>query len=75
MPTVTVLVRGFRHVAEEMQLPRTLVTRHPMGRPLGAVGDRATQRAVVDAALGLLETATEIGTIVELDASFRPTIR
>jgi len=72
LPTVTVLVRSFRHVAEEMDLPRTVVTRHPMGRPLGPPGDPLTHNRVVGAALGLLETATEGGAIVELEAPYRP---
>lgn len=72
IPTVSVFVRAFRHVAVEMGLPRVVVTEHPMGRPLGAPGDVARQQAVVDAALDLLETATEGGTIVDLTARYRP---
>lgn len=72
LPTVTVSVRSFAHVAREMGVPRTVITRHPMGRPLGPVGDRTTQRAVVDAALDLLETATAGGTVHELEVPFRP---
>ena len=72
LPTVTVMVRSFRHVAEQMGLPRTLVTRHPMGRPLGPAGDRERQREVVEQALALLDTATDGGTIVELEQPFRP---
>ena len=72
IPTVVVLVRAFRHVAEDMQLPRTLVTRHLMGRPLGAPGDAERQRHVLLAALQLLEEAAEGGTIVELPDLYRP---
>ena len=72
IPTVTVMVRAFRHVAEQMGLPRTVVTRNPMGRPLGPAGDREAQRSVIAAALDVLETATEGGTVIELDAPFRP---
>lgn len=71
LPTVVVQVRAFRHVAEEMKLPRTIITRHPMGRPLGAPGDRRRQRQVVRAALSLLETATKAPVLIELTAPYR----
>ncbi len=52
-------------------VPRTVVTRHPMGRPMGPPGDGATHRRVAGAALDLLESATEGGTIVELEDPYR----
>jgi hypothetical protein len=72
IPTVSVYVRSFRHVAERMGIPRTVVTRHPMGRPFGAPGDIERQSAVLEAALSLLESADRGGMVVELDAPFRP---
>lgn len=66
------MVRAFAHVGREMGLPRTVVTRHPMGRPLGPPRDTVTQRRVVDAALELLSTATEGGAVVELKNPYRP---
>ena len=72
IPTVAVVVRSFAHVAEEMGYPRAIVTRHPMGRPLGPPGDLATQRRVVDAALDLLESATAGGARIELEDPYRP---
>ncbi len=72
IPTVTVAVRSFAHVATEMGIPRTVVTKHPMGRPLGPPDDVDTQRRVVRAALELLETATHGGSIVELGEPYRP---
>ena len=72
IPTVSILVRSFRHVAEEMGYPRTVVTRHPMGRPLGPPGDTTTQRHVVGTALNLLAQATMGGTIIEIDDPYRP---
>ncbi len=69
LPSVAVFIRAFRHVAEAMTLPRTLVTPHLMGRTLGPPGARRRQREVAAAALGLLETATSPGTLVDL----RPT--
>ncbi len=68
-------VRSFRHIAEWMGVPRTVITRHPMGRPMGAPGDAAQQIAVLGAALDLLESARSGGEIVELEIPFRPGLR
>jgi hypothetical protein len=70
IPTSTIFIRAFRHVAEEMKLARCVVTRHPMGRPLGAAGDHARHKKVVGAALRLLDTAGQ-PTMVELPDPFR----
>lgn len=70
--TVTIMVRAFRHVAEAMRLPRTLLTRHPMGRPIGAPGDVERQRAVVENALALFEHATVGETVMEREEAYRP---
>lgn len=72
IPTVAVMVRSFRHVAEEMGYPRAVITQHPMGRPLGPPGDTSTHLSVVEKALDLLESATTGGSIVELEAPYRP---
>lgn len=72
IPTVSIYVRAFRHVAEAMGVPRTVVTRNPMGRPLGAPGDSARHSTVVEAALALLESATTGGALIELEDTFRP---
>ena len=57
IPTVSVFIRAFAHVAGKLRLPRVLVTPHLMGRTIGPVGDRARQREVVEAALRLLVEA------------------
>jgi len=72
IPTVTVLVKAFEHRARELKMPRTLVVKHPMGRPLGAAGDMARQHEVLDAALDLLASATENGTIAAFPKAYRP---
>lgn len=72
MPTVAVVVRSFRHVAEEMGYPRAVVTRHPMGRPMGPPGAAGVHRRVLTAALDLLASASEGGSIVELESPYRP---
>ncbi len=70
IPTTAVYVRAFRHVVDEMVLPRAVITRHPMGRPLGPPGDAARQRAVVTAALELLPASER--SVVELPEPYRP---
>ncbi|MFU8840103.1 MAG: hypothetical protein ACNA8R_05210 [Nitriliruptoraceae bacterium] len=60
---MSVFVRAFEHRAVQLQVPRTLVTPHLMGRTIGPVGDRPRQRAVVEAALELLEDATVGATV------------
>lgn len=67
------MVKAFEHRARELKIPRTLVVRHPMGRPLGAAFDTMRHRRVLDAAFGLLESAPGNGTVVELPAAYRPT--
>lgn len=71
IPTTAVFVRAFRHVADEMRLPRVVVTRHPMGRPLGGAGDHVRHRRVTMAALELFDSAA-MPTLVELPEPFRP---
>lgn len=46
--------------------PRVAAIAHPFGRPFGDVGDAERQRAVLRAALGLLETVTTPGEVVHL---------
>ena len=65
IPSVCIYIRAFRHHAENLKPARTLVTKHLLGRTVGSPGDADGQRKVVEAALGLLETATEGPTIEE----------
>lgn len=69
IPTVGVYVRSFGHLPELMGVSRAVITKHPLGRPLGAPGDSERQLSVVRAALGLLETSDT--TIVELKDPYR----
>jgi hypothetical protein len=69
MPTVSVYVKSFGHIPELMGLSRSVITQHPMGRPLGAPGDGERQRAVINMALGLL--ANSDPTIVEFPEPYR----
>lgn len=63
IPAVSVFVRAFGHIPALMGLSRSLITNHPMGRPLGHPGDVERQKAVVRRALELLDADTQ--TIVE----------
>ena len=69
--TTAIMVEAFRHRAQEMMIPRTLVTRFPMGRPVGAPNDVERQLDGMRNALDLLETATEAGTIVTYPHPYR----
>jgi len=63
--TVVIAVRAFRSRFEEMQVARALITPYIMGRPLGIPGDIDGQRAILLAAIDLLNNATSGGTIVD----------
>ncbi|MDX2342514.1 MAG: hypothetical protein QNL12_01605 [Acidimicrobiia bacterium] len=69
---MSIFVKAFRHVAEDMGVPRTVVTRHPMGRTMGAPGDTDRHSAVLEAAFALLEKASEGGIVTEFTDPFRP---
>ena len=71
--TVIVAVAAFRPRLTAMSVPRLLVTPHPMGRPLGAPGDRNRQMAIIRSALALLETATGGGTVLKAAGGYRDT--
>ena len=55
----TVVLASNRPVAEAMMPPRSLYCEFPLGRPLGIPSDEAFQRAVLEAGLSLIESATE----------------
>lgn len=68
--TVSIYVSAFRFVAEEMSLPRTLITHHPFGRPIGPANEPERHRAVIEAALTLVESAEVGGTIEKMPGRF-----
>ena len=70
--TVCIYIRSFMHQAHVLKLPRALITQHLLGRTIGAPHDDEGQREVVRAALRLLEDARSPGTVVELQAPYRP---
>ena len=71
MPSVCVYIRASAHQARFIKPPRVLVTRHILGRTIGAPGDVDRQSEVVAAALDVLATATEPNTIRELAEKYR----
>jgi len=72
IPTVTVMTKAFAHRALELTVPRTLVVRHLLGRPMGAAHDVERHTQVINAAFELLGSATNSGTIEELPECYRP---
>jgi hypothetical protein len=73
--TVIIAVRAFRDHLAKMTLPRVVTTPYPMGRPLGAPGDDQSQRESILSALDLLESAGQVGTILDLTGSYTPVRR
>ncbi len=61
--TVIIASRVFETRMRMMTLPRVLLTPYLLGRPVGPVGNLNRQRATVLAALDLLDTARQVGTI------------
>ena len=72
LPTVVVASGVFGAQLAPMRLPRLLLTRHIMGRPLGPPGDAERQREVLRAALDLLQNAPGNGALVEMPGQYRP---
>ncbi len=72
IPTVTIMTKAFAGRATEMMVPRTLVVRHLLGRPMGAAHDVERHTDVLNATFELLESATNAGTVVELPEPYRP---
>jgi hypothetical protein len=65
MSTVTITMMPIW--CERIGVPRTLAVEFPFGHPIGHAHDVGEQLVVVRAALDVLRTATEPGTIVHLD--------
>ena len=65
----TVSIQLLREVAEKVRPPRALLVPFDHGYPLGRPDDPEIQRAVVAAALELLEEAGPAPVLRELDAS------
>jgi hypothetical protein len=63
--TVVVCSELFRENMLAMNLPRIVFTHTPLGRPLGAPGNKVTQKKCLVTALELLESAQLGGTVVE----------
>ncbi len=63
IPTVGISLQ--KDITRRVRPPRALSVRYPFGHPLGEAFHRHQQRAILMAALALLEQATQPGTIVE----------
>lgn len=66
IPTVVIAVKSFENRMRSMALPRVLLTRELVGRPMGRPFDKGQQTRVLTAALELIETATKNGTVKEI---------
>jgi D-proline reductase (dithiol) PrdB len=61
----TVVIGAARDIVEHCGVPRFVFTDFPLGNPCGKPYDAAMQRAIVDLALDLLETARAPRTTVQ----------
>lgn len=61
----TVCISFVPQISRRVRPPRTLVVRARGGYTLGRPGDAAGERRRLQAALALLESVTEAGTLVE----------
>ena len=66
IPTVMIASEAFAGRVVPMSVPRLVLTPQPLGRPLGAPGDRNRQRFILGEAKRLLETATEGASVLRL---------
>lgn len=62
----TVVLSPNQEFHRAVGIPRTAAIEYPYGRPVGEVGDREGQRAVLLKTLNVLETAKEAGEIRHL---------
>ncbi|PWU25223.1 MAG: hypothetical protein C5B48_02410 [Candidatus Rokuibacteriota bacterium] len=63
IPTVGITLQ--KEITRQVKPPRALYLRYPFGHPMGEAFAVRQQRAILEAALATLETATAPGTIVE----------
>ncbi|MDJ0869011.1 MAG: hypothetical protein QNK03_23085 [Myxococcota bacterium] len=64
IPTVTLnMIPAYQNL---VGMPRVAAIEHPFGRPYGDVGDAATQRAVLEAALAVFDSAKQPGHVEHL---------
>ncbi len=68
--TVIIAVASFRDVLAAMNTPRILITKHPMGRPIGQPNDKDGQLDVVKAALDLFSETRAFGTLKEYAGTY-----
>ena len=63
-------VKAFQDVLQSMSLPRVLLTRHPMGRPIGFPGNRDQHIRVITSALEMLTQKEEAPSILHSEEPF-----
>ena len=71
IPSVIIMSTAFKDRTTAMNPARILLTPNPMGRPLSAPFDAEKQRDVLKAALSIVESATQGGTVVNYEPAYR----
>jgi len=66
IPTASIFIKAFEHVARAMSLPRVVITHSLLGRTVAPPGAAETQRNVVTTALRLLEATDQTPILVEM---------
>ena len=66
----TTYVATGRDLTALVNPPRALFANHPMGNNCGAANDVETQIRILRTALGLIESVTEGGTLVDMPTSW-----
>jgi len=66
----TTYVATGRDLTALVNPPRALFVNHPMGNNFGAAKDVETQMSILRTALGLIETVTEGGTLVDMPTNW-----
>jgi hypothetical protein len=66
----SVLVTNMPVWSERIGVPRTVAVEFPYGHAFGRPGDDAMQMRVIEAALGLLESAISPGEVVAMDVEW-----
>jgi flagellar hook assembly protein FlgD len=64
--TVTVLSKAFEHLANQMKIPRVVITKNYVGRTIGLPNDKVSQTYTIEKALTLFEDAKNPNTVIEI---------
>ncbi len=71
IPSVVIIAGPFKHRAQQMKMPRAVVTKNIPGHTISAPGHVERQKEVLTSAFRLLESATSGGAILEMPGIYR----